>query len=488
MKYLIISLILHPLFAIDFSEDISPIIYENCTSCHREGQIGAFLPLTSYEEVFDNRYWITYAISGDDESRHGDPIMPPWPADRTYSTLLDEKYLTEDEIHLFLEWVDADASQGDELEEYPMPDYPEGSAIGEPDIVIQMEFPYFISGNYEDDYRCFILNTSFEEEVDLSAMEFIPGNLEAVHHAIIVAVPEGAADALDAAGPGYGYECFGDFGTTNISNLLGGYAPGMIAREWPEGLGQMIPANSDLIVQIHYAPSNTDQIDQSSINIFFKQEPVERYVQEHIMINPTFILPPEQMTEVSSTWNINQDISLIQFLPHSHLLGKTWEIFATTQSDTIPLIRINEWDFDWQFWYSPEYMIHLPAGSVVHASCIYDNTSDNPNNPNDPPEWTSWGDSTTDEMFFVPFRYVEYEEGDEDIYLGDDQSIIGDVNGDGGLNVLDVVSLVGVIINGGNETAACDVNGDGVINILDILYDPLNTIFPGYFVFLDPKL
>ena len=61
-------------------------------------------------------------------------------------------------------------------------------------------------------------------------------------------------------------------------------------------------------------------------------------------------------------------------------MGKTWEIFAVTPTinDTIPLIRINDWNFDWQFWYSPEYMIHLPQGTVVHVSCIYDNTSDNP--------------------------------------------------------------------------------------------------------------
>ena len=158
-------------------------------------------------------------------------------------------------------------------------------------------------------------------------------------------------------------------------------------------------------------------------------------------------------------------------LPHSHLLGKSWEIYALTpfSNDTIPIIRINDWDFDWQFWYSPEYMIHLPPGSVVHASCIYDNTSNNPDNPNDPPEWTFWGESTTEEMFFVPFRYVDYEAGDENIYLGDNEPHIGDVNGDGDLNVLDVVSLVGVILNGGNETAACDVNGDGEINILDVV-------------------
>ena len=93
MKYLIYILFLFPLQALDYSEDISPIIYNNCTSCHRPGQIASFLPLTNYEEVFNDRFWIAYAIEGDEESRHGDPIMPPWPADRSYSTLLDEMYL-----------------------------------------------------------------------------------------------------------------------------------------------------------------------------------------------------------------------------------------------------------------------------------------------------------------------------------------------------------------------------------------------------------
>ena len=475
MKYFIYILFLFPLGAIDYSNDISPIIYENCTSCHRQGQIGAFLPLTNYDQVFSNRFWIKYAIEGNDaEFRHGEPIMPPWPADRTYSTLLDEMFLTEDEINTFLEWIDLGGMQGDLEEEYPMPDFPFGSSIGEPDIVFQMDEAYFIEGNYEDDWRCFILELNNSEPLDLSALEFMPGNLEAVHHSIIVAVSSGDADNLDASDPGYGYSCYGDFGNVNTSDFLGGYAPGTLTREWPQGLAQRIPANSDLIMQIHYAPLNTDQTDQSSINIFLKDDTVERYVQEYLMVNYQFALPPNQITEVTADFEVSSDISLIQFLPHSHLLGKTWEIFATTPTETLPLIKINNWNFDWQFWYSPEYMIHLPTGTVVHASCIYDNTSDNPNNPNDPPQWTFWGDGTTDEMFFVPFRFVDYEPGDENIYLGSTTCPdIGDFNGDGGLNVLDVVALTNCVLGGtcaeDSNACAADLNSDGGYNVLDIV-------------------
>ncbi|SVC46108.1 uncharacterized protein METZ01_LOCUS298962, partial [marine metagenome] len=59
------------LFAINFSENISPIIYNNCTVCHRPGEIGAFLPLTNFNEVYSNRDLIAYAIAGDENLRHG---------------------------------------------------------------------------------------------------------------------------------------------------------------------------------------------------------------------------------------------------------------------------------------------------------------------------------------------------------------------------------------------------------------------------------
>lgn len=459
------------LFSIDFSSDISPIIYQNCTNCHRTGQIASFLPLTNYQEVYDNRYWIEYAISGPGSGRHGDPIMPPWPADRSYSTLIGEMYLTLDEINLFSNWIDTGGLQGNIEEEYTMPFFPEGSAIGQPDLVIQMNDPYTIYGDNEDNYRCFILETNNTNSIDLAALEFIPGNLEAVHHALIVAVPAGTADALDASSPEPGYECFGTFGVDNTSDLLGGYAPGLFVREWPEGLAQRIPANSDLILQIHYAPSNIVQTDQSSINIFYKEGNIDRYIKEYELVNFSFALAPNQITEVYSSFQVAQDISLIQFLPHSHLLGQSWEIFATTPSsqDTINIIRINDWDFDWQFFYSPEYMIYIPAGSVVHAYATYDNTTNNPNNPNNPPQWTYWGEGTGDEMFYVPFRYVDYQLGDENIYLGDIESINGDINDDGGLNVLDVVALINIVLSNQCSNNA-DLNADNGCNILDVVY------------------
>ena len=110
-------------------------------------------------------------------------------------------------------------------------------------------------------------------------------------------------------------------------------------------------------------------------------------------------------------------------------------------------------------------MIHLPAGSIVHASCMYDNTSSS-ENPN--PQWTFWGENTNDEMFFVPFRYISYEEGDKDIYLGSNIDLLGDLNGDGGINVLDVVILTSCILSATCSDNA-DINQDNGYNVLDVV-------------------
>ena len=145
----------------------------------------------------------------------------------------------------------------------------------------------------------------------------------------------------------------------------------------------------------------------------------------------------------------------------------------SASNDTIPFIRINDWDFDCQNYYYPEYMLHIPAGSTIHAKAVYDNTTNNPDNPNDPPEYVWWGDGTTDEMFFLPILYVPYQEGDEFLSLGNAESISGDVNDDGSLNVIDVVLIVNYILDAGEfsdeQISISDFNGDGSVDILDVV-------------------
>ena len=53
--------------------------------------------------------------------------------------------------------------------------------------------------------------------------------------------------------------------------------------------------------------------------------------------------------------------------------------------------------------------------------------------------------------------------------LSNEYDISSDLNGDGVPNVLDIVLLVNLVL-GGNEPGDCsDVNGDGILNVLDIV-------------------
>ncbi|MGB1123391.1 MAG: hypothetical protein ACPG08_07685, partial [Flavobacteriales bacterium] len=55
-----------------FHADIAPIIYQNCTECHRTGEIGP-MPFTTYQEVSDYSSFIAYVTAT--------KYMPPWTPD-----------------------------------------------------------------------------------------------------------------------------------------------------------------------------------------------------------------------------------------------------------------------------------------------------------------------------------------------------------------------------------------------------------------------
>ena len=314
IKLIIIFIASYQLHAVNFSEDISPIIYNNCTECHRQGEIGAFLNLTNYSDVYDNRHWILSAIATPEDLRHGQPIMPPWQPDREYSSLVGERFLTDEQVQIFSNWIDQGGIQGNPSEEYPIPEFPEGSAIGDPDFILTMEESTFIEGNYEDYYRCFVFESISEDDLYITAMEVRPGNSEAVHHTLVVAVPPNSADQLESEDSQYGYDCYGDFRVPVMTDFLGGYAPGTKPNKWKHGLAQKIPAGWDLIVQMHYAPVLDDMEDLSEVNIFTTEtSSVEREVETFTMINTSFVLPPHQITEIHETIYVPDDLSIVSF-------------------------------------------------------------------------------------------------------------------------------------------------------------------------------
>ena len=483
----IIYILLFPVFLfsqVNYSEDISPIIYNNCTECHRDGGAGP-MSFTSYEEVASLGMMIEYVTQSG--------YMPPWHADPEYANFLGERTLTNEEKQLISDWVNGGMPQGDPSLEAQIPAFIEGSVIGEPDAVFTMEEEYLIDGNNQDDYRVFVFSTNFSEDKYLKSIEIIPGNLSAVHHVLVNIDTEGACATLDASTPEYGYECESGFCVGNIPQLSAGYTPGMVPPIWNNDIGLVLPAGADIAIQMHYAPSSIDQYDQSSVNLFFKDEPVEREVEVLTLVDTQLQIPANEVYTHYQSYDIPFDMSIISVLPHMHLIGKSWLIYAENDGDTIPIISIPDWDFNWQTFYQPEYMLKLPEGYTLHAYATYDNTASNPTNPNSPPQDMFWCDYTTCEMFFLPFAYVPYQEGDENTYLGNIEDFgctnpdacnynVEAVINDGTCGVIDDCGTCHIPCCFNTDTSECDYtiseqNCDNYWADINIVSDSIQNIF-----------
>jgi hypothetical protein len=411
--------------AVNYSEHIAPIIIENCTVCHRDGEIGP-MPLTSFEEVRNWGWMIKYVT----EIKY----MPPWPPDKEYSHFLGERGLTDEEISLIAEWVDNDMPEGDPELAPDVPVFPEGSQVGTPDLVLSFAEAYTHQGDNTDQYQIFVLPTDLLEDKVIKAIEFRPGNTSIVHHALIAADVSGEARAMDEASEEYGYVGFGGWGV-QVADDYPGYVPGSRPNIYPVGIGQTLPAGADLLLQVHYAPISSDQTDSSSVNIFFadEEEEISRFVESHVMLpffgtleNGPFIIPANETRNFHGTFTVPFKVSIMGIAPHMHLLGKGWHVYAEQPNgDIVNLIDIPDWDFNWQGAYFFDRFQILEAGAVIHAFAEYDNTTDNPLNPNNPPSLVTWGEGTEDEMYYLPFLYLPYEDGDETYVFGEDGTITG---------------------------------------------------------------
>jgi len=412
---------------ITFSEHIAPIIYNNCTSCHRDGEIAPF-PLTNYTEV--------YAFAGLIQFATKNRTMPPWQPDPDYSRFLDERLLTDAEIQKIQDWISAGAPQGDPALEPQLPNFPTGSQLGTPDLVLSMAQSFTHLGNDSDNYMVFVLPTGLAQDTNIKGIEFRAGNRNICHHAIIGVDITGAGDSLDGLYSGYGYQNFGGFGFDPVESNTLIWTPGMKSRFYPQGMGKKLYANSDVLVQIHYAPNLVTQQDSSSVNIYFADSSISRYINV-FGVTPdslpggfsSFFIPANSVKEFHWKFTVPGDVSLIDVYPHSHLLGKSWKLYAVhTNGDTTNLIHIPDWDFNWQGAYYFPKLIKLETGTVLHAIGVYDNTTANPDNPNTPPVQVTWGEGTKDEMFLVFISWVPYQPGDENIVLTGYDNIIDALN------------------------------------------------------------
>ena len=379
--------------------DVAPIFYSRCTSCHNQISHGA--SLLNYSQIKLHLSDIqAYLTSG---------YMPPWTPDTNYTRFIHERHVTNTEKNAILNWIASGAIKGDTTGIPPPPIYSRYQINTTPDL--ELTIPTFTSNaSTTDSHVCFSLPTGLTQNRVIRAFEVVAGNAPIVHH-IIINVDTTGTVISDLSG-----NCFtppGDFS-------IGGYAPRAEPCVFPSTpgckMGISLKAGSNIIMQIHYPTGTAGQVDSTKIRIYFYPVGTTNIRQIHaktVLENNSLNIPANSVKTFTAIHHVTSSMSIFSAFPHSHHLATSILNYAYSPHDTIPLIRINKWDFDFQGFYTFRKLVKVPAGYNLFASHVFNNTSNNIDNPNNPPLTVVSGTSSSDEMMHDAFQWLDYKEGDE---------------------------------------------------------------------------
>lgn len=397
---------------VTFSKDIAPILFRYCAPCHRPGEAGPF-PLLSYTDARKRAAQIA-AVT---KSRY----MPPWPPAPGYGDFADARRLTDAQIGALESWDAHGAPQGDPAATPPLPHFVEGWQLGQPDLVVHMQQPYKMPASGEDIFRNFVLPVHLKETKYIRAMELRPSSRRVIHHANLIVDHARMLRRRDGEDGQPGFpgmdvvtEVSGEFDPD--SHFLF-WKPGTPAQQEPPDMAWKLEPGSDLIANLHLQATGKPETVDVSVGLYFSNRPPTKFpmlVQlEH---DGALDIPPgETHFAVTDHLKLPIAVDVLAIYPHAHYLGKQIDAWAELPDGSRrPLLRINDWDINWQATYTYRNPVSLPAGTTVGMRITYDNSENNPRNPNHPPKRVEGGNRSVDEMGHVWLQLLPITKGESD--------------------------------------------------------------------------
>ena len=375
---------------ISYSENIGPILRDNCVTCHRDGGIGPFA-MTDYNIVRGFSPMIREVIRT--------KRMPPWHADPHFGEFSNDRSLSRQEIQDIVHWVEAGSPRGEGPDPLAENDavWPEW-ALGEPDLIVDIPATEVPASGIVD-YQYPLVDNPMTEGKWVRANEIIPGDRSALHHVITMfGKPNPDPKARRKFSPMGG---------------LGGYVPGAVANELPEGTGTYLPADTTLSFQMHYTAYGKPTTDESKLGLYFYEEKPEHKLGGRFIMNGDIRIPANTKAHTEyKSFTFEKDTLLYSMLPHSHFRGIASDFVATYPDGTTEmLLSVPDYDFNWQTSYEFKEPRFMPAGTTILHSTTWDNSAQNPANP-DPNQVVTWGEQSFQEMLFASlvFRQLDEEE------------------------------------------------------------------------------
>ncbi len=411
-----------------FYGDIEPILQDHCQTCHNPLGIAPF-SLVTYE---DAKNWAALIKQATSTKK-----MPPWSVTGGLP-MKDDKRLSSQDISMIASWVDNDCPQGDlknarkPLEFKSVDTWDDENP---PDMVLQVPGTFYLAPKGDDLYRTFVIPFNNREGFNVRKSQIISGNRKIIHHAM--AFYDGSGLSLDAQarlgniapkglddqdyGPGYNSGMGLGFvpNPANIkknksmdSGSIIGWAPGpQKTISYPKGVVRAVPANSDLLLQVHYVRTGQSETDSGTrVGIWLLKDQPQKYVNGYLL-DTDFRVIPKDVPDFRSTGSIEiiEDSELFLLAPHMHKLGKEMRIWYQPKESGARqlLLELKNWDFNWQLRYFPKESVFLKKGSSLYIETIHDNSADNPNNPFSPPRDIFLGENTKDEMGFAVLAVIQ---------------------------------------------------------------------------------
>jgi tetratricopeptide (TPR) repeat protein len=393
---------------VTFNKDIAPIVWRQCATCHRPGEIGPF-SLITYDDVKRHASQIAIVTSR--------RLMPPWKPVR--GDFDGARRLSDTELDLIQRWIASGTPEGPPSRPLvnPPPSTVRGPQwqLGVPDLVVRMPEAYTVRAGGGDVFRTFVVSIPTDRVRFVRAIEFRPGNARVVHHANIGIDRTRSSRQLDAKDPEPGYVGGMVPDARYPEGQLLGWTPGQVPHTAPRGMSWRLEPASDVVLQLHLQPTGKPEPLQASVAFYFTDEAPTREPLGLRLGSETIDIPAgDAKYVVRDEYTLPVDVDLLALQPHAHNLARRMEADATLPDGTIrELFAIDDWDFRWQDVYRYVAPLRLPNGTTIRVRYTYDNSEANPRNPAHPPVRVVWGQNTTDEMGDLWLQVVPVHPSDE---------------------------------------------------------------------------
>jgi hypothetical protein len=162
--------------------------------------------------------------------------------------------------------------------------------------------------------------------------------------------------------------------------------------EIPEGAANIIPAGSQLLIQLHLLTTGDRPIRDRAV-VQMSRSPLADPVPAGIFAFGTtnVLLPPNQTTTLQSSCTVSRDVQVFAMMAHMHYLGSALRVEIGPDANSLETVYTRDpYDFDNQE--IDLLPLTIPAGYATRTSCTYENTRD---------EEVAFGESSLTEMCFA---------------------------------------------------------------------------------------